>query len=81
MATKDLDDDDRYIDDHAQMIDKLLDDIIMSSIQNAQSREVSKLIFISWSYFMFNVMFNHGLNCMPNLLATVCRPFMLFAPI
>ena len=41
MATKDLDDDDRYIDDHAQIIDKLLEDIIVSSIQKAQSREVS----------------------------------------
>ena len=41
MATKDLDDDDRYIDDHAQIIDKLLDDIIVSSIQKAQPREVS----------------------------------------
>ena len=41
MATKDLDDDDRYIDDHAQIIDKLLKDIIVSSIQKAQSREVS----------------------------------------
>ena len=45
--SKYLDDDDIYIDDHVQMVKKLLDDIIMSSIQKAQSREVSKLIFIS----------------------------------
>ena len=43
MATKDIDDDDRYIDDHAQMVDKLLDDIIISSIQEAESRGVSIL--------------------------------------
>ena len=42
MATKYLDDDDRYIDDNAQMVEKLLDDVIISSIQKAQSREVSK---------------------------------------
>ena len=43
METKDSYDDDRYIDDHAQIIDKLLDDIIISSIQKAQSKGVSKL--------------------------------------
>ena len=47
MATKYLDDDDIYIDDHVQMVKKFLDEIIISSIQKAQSREVSKLIFIS----------------------------------
>ena len=43
MARMDLNDDDRYIDDNAQMVDKLLDDIIISSIQEAESRGVSIL--------------------------------------
>ena len=53
MAANDLDDDDRYIDDHAQMLEKLLDEIIISSIQKAQSRGVSKIFSSSWSYFMY----------------------------
>ena len=51
MCTKKLDHDGRNIDDHAQIVDELLDDIIFSSILESQSKKVSK--FITKSHVIF----------------------------
>ncbi len=44
MGTKNLDHDGQNIDDHAQIVDELLDDIIFSSILESQSKKVSEFI-------------------------------------
>ena len=44
MDTKNLDHDGRNIDDHAKIVEELLDDIIFSSISEFQSNQVSTFI-------------------------------------
>ncbi len=44
MDTKILDHDGRKIDDYAQIVDELLDDIIFSSVSESQSKQVRTFI-------------------------------------
>ncbi len=44
MDTKNLDHDGRNIDDHAKIVDELLDDIIFSAVSKSQYNQVSTFI-------------------------------------